>query len=243
MKVIPVIDILGGIVVHAVKGRRNEYQPLNSVICKSTYPVEVAESLKALEFSELYVADLDAITGGCPNFSLYKKLANKTGFELMLDAGVTSIEAAKKLFDNGVEKVIIGTENLLSKSFVANAIEFFGSEKIMVSLDLMRGRVLSKFEPNKLAEPMVLLRKFKEMGVSQIILLDLEKVGSGEGVNKLFLKEVIAKIEARIYVGGGVQDIKELLEIKNLGVFGALVATALHSGTISPEKMKQVGLL
>ncbi len=243
MKVIPVIDILGGIVVHAVRGRRNEYQPLNSVLCESTYPVEVAETLKALEFSELYVADLDAITGGCPNFSLYKKLADETGFELMLDAGVTSIEAAKKLFDSGVAKVIIGTETLMSTSFVAKAIESFGSEKIMVSLDSMRGRVLSKFEPDMLAEPIVLLRKFQEMGVSQIILLDLAKVGSGEGVNKLFLKEVIRKIEAKIYVGGGVQDIKELLEMKNLGLFGALVATALHSGTISPEKIKQAGLL
>jgi len=243
MKVIPVIDILGGITVHAVRGRRNEYKPLNSVLCESTYPVEVAEALKALEFSELYVADLDAITRGCPNFSLYKKLTDKTGFKLMLDAGVASIEAAKKLFDSGVAKVIIGTETLLSTSFVANAIESFGSEKIMVSLDLMGDRVLNKFEPDTLVNPMVLLRKFQEMGVFQIIMLDLEKVGSGEGVNKLFLKEIIRKIEARIYVGGGVQNIKELLEMKNLGVSGALVATALHSGLISPEEMKQAGLL
>ena len=229
--------------MHAVRGRRNEYKPLNSVLCESTYPVEVAEALKALEFSELYVADLDAITRGCPNFSLYKKLTDKTGFKLMLDAGVASIEAAKKLFDSGVAKVIIGTETLLSTSFVANAIESFGSEKIMVSLDLMGDRVLNKFEPDTLVNPMVLLRKFQEMGVFQIIMLDLEKVGSGEGVNKLFLKEIIRKIEARIYVGGGVQNIKELLEMKNLGVSGALVATALHSGLISPEEMKQAGLL
>ncbi|HKM59743.1 MAG TPA: HisA/HisF-related TIM barrel protein, partial [Candidatus Bathyarchaeia archaeon] len=64
MKVIPVIDILNGIVVHAVRGKRREYQPLQSSICNSIEPLEIAKTFKTLGFSELYIADLDAITGG-----------------------------------------------------------------------------------------------------------------------------------------------------------------------------------
>jgi phosphoribosylformimino-5-aminoimidazole carboxamide ribotide isomerase len=64
VKIIPVIDVLGGRVVHAVRGRRKEYQPLKSTLCASTDPVDVAAALKALGFGELYVADLDAITRG-----------------------------------------------------------------------------------------------------------------------------------------------------------------------------------
>ena len=71
LKIIPVIDVLGGVVVHAVRGRRKEYQPLKSGLCESTDPVDVAAALKALGFSELYVADLDAITRGQANFAVF----------------------------------------------------------------------------------------------------------------------------------------------------------------------------
>jgi phosphoribosylformimino-5-aminoimidazole carboxamide ribotide isomerase len=243
VKVIPVVDLLNGITVHAIRGRRKEYQPLNSVLCASTVPVEVAMTLKALGFGELYIADLDAITGRYPNLSLFKKVAAETDLELMVDAGVTTLEAAEKLLINGVAKVIVGTETLPSISFVADAIESFGSENVMVSLDLMDNRVLSRFKLDTPLEPIALLHEFQDMGVSQIIVLDLAKVGSDEGVNKSFLREVINEIKAEIFVGGGVQDIKNLLELKDIGAFGVLVATALHSGRISPEELKQAGLL
>jgi phosphoribosylformimino-5-aminoimidazole carboxamide ribotide isomerase len=205
--------------------------------------VDVAAALKALGFGELYVADLDAIAGRHPNLSMFKRIVDKTGLRLMVDAGITSLKTAEELLGNGVSKVIIGTETLPSASLVAEAVKSFGTEKVMVSLDLMAGQVLSKFELGALVEPMALLRKFQNMGVSQIIVLDLAKVGSGEGVNTQFLKEVTRNIKAEVYVGGGVRGVKDLVTLKDLGVFGVLVATALHSGKISPEELKQAGLL
>ena len=243
MKIIPVIDVLNGVAVHAVRGRRKEYQPLKSILCTSTDPVDVAAALNALGFGELYMADLDAITGGHPNFSLFKRIADKTGLRLMVDAGITSLKTAEEMLGNGVSKVIIGTETLPSASFVAEAVKSFGSEKVMVSLDLMDGQVLSKFDQRTLSEPMALLREFQDMGVSQIIVLDLARVGSEEGVNTQFLKEVVRTIKAKVFVGGGVRDVKDLVKLKDLGVFGILVATALHSGKISPKELKQAGFL
>jgi phosphoribosylformimino-5-aminoimidazole carboxamide ribotide isomerase len=243
VKIIPVVDVLKGIVVHAVRGKRKEYQPLKSVLCASTDPVEVAVALRAFGFNELYVADLDAITGRYPNLSLLRRIETETGFKLMVDAGITTLKAAEEMIDSGVSKFIIGTETMLHTNFVADAITSFGSKKVMVSLDLMGNRVLNRFKSDTPAEPMKLLREFQNIGVSQIIVLDLAKVGSGEGVNKPFLKDVLAKIEAKVYVGGGVQDVKDLLELKDLGVCGVLVATALHLGKIPPEELKQAGLL
>jgi phosphoribosylformimino-5-aminoimidazole carboxamide ribotide isomerase len=243
VKIIPVIDVLGGRVVHAVRGRRKEYQPLKSTLCASTDPVDVAAALKALGFGELYVADLDAITRGQANFSIFKNIADKTGLELMVDAGIDTLKKAKRVLESHVSKVIIGTETLPSASLVAEAIRLFGSEKVVVSLDLIGDRVLSRLETGALTKPLALLRKFQEAGVSQIIVLDLARVGSGEGVNVPFLREVLRNIKANVYVGGGVRDIKDLMELKDIGVFGVLVATALHSGKISPEGLEQAGLL
>ena len=243
MKVIPVIDVLGGVAVHAVRGRRKDYQPLKSLLCKSVDPVDVAAALKKFGFSELYVADLDAITGGQVNSSLLKQIVDATGLKLMVDAGVTSLQRAETVLENGASKVIIGTETLTSTSFVADAVESLGTEKVIVSLDLMDNRVLSGFKLGRLAEPVRVLHELEAQGVSQIIVLDLARVGSGEGANMAFLQEVLRDIKAKVLVGGGVRDIKDLKELKSLGVFGVLVATALHSGKISPDHLKQSALL
>jgi len=242
LKIIPVIDVLGGVAVHAVRGRRKDYQPLKSVLCKSAEPVDVAASLKAFGFDELYVADLDAITGGQLNSSLLKRIADKTGLKLMVDAGVTNLRRAEEMLDNGVSKVIIGTETLPNISFVTEAVESLGNKKIVVSLDLMQDRIISGFELGKLAEPITFLRELETLDVSHIIVLDLTKVGSSEGFNLTFLHEVLRNIKAEIFVGGGIRDVTDLAELKDSGVFGVLVATALHSGKISPENLKQAGL-
>ena len=205
MKVIPVIDILNGIVVHAVRGKRQEYQPLQSILCKSVEPLEVAKAFKTLGFSELYIADLDAITGGSVNFQVFKRIAKETGLKLMVDAGVADLETAEKLLDCGVSKVVIGTETLQSKSFVGEAVRLFGSERVIVSLDLKGEKVLVKLGFDGCKNPMCLLREFKEMGVSGVIVLDLARVGSGEGVNVDFLKKVLEAVPMDVYVGGGVQ--------------------------------------
>lgn len=243
MKIIPVIDVLGGVAVHAVRGIRKNYLPLKSVLCASADPVDVAVSLKAFGFSELYVADLDAITGAQPNFSLLKRIVDKTGLKLMVDAGVTNLQRAEEVLANGASKVIIGTETLPSTSFVAEAIVFLGKKRVIVSLDLRGNKVLSGFELGKLAEPITFLRELEALGVSQVIVLDLTKVGSNEGTNTALLQKVLRNIKVDVLVGGGVRDVKDLVELKELGVCGVLVATALHSGKISSGNLKQAGLL
>lgn len=243
MKVIPVIDVLNEIVVHAVRGIRKEYQPLQSVLTKSVEPFEVARALKNLGFSDLYIADLDAIIDCSTNFTSLKRITDEIDIKIMVDAGVTNIERAKKLLESGASKLIIGTETLASKNFVAQAVNLFGSERVVVSLDLKCEKILVKLGFDGCTDPMCLLQQFKDMGVSQVIVLDLNRVGSGGGVNIDFLKKAMAEVGVDVYVGGGVRDVKDLVELKNLGVSGALVATALHTGKISIDELKRENLL
>ncbi len=243
MKIIPVIDVLNCVVVHGVRGKRSEYQPLESVLCESVEPLEVAEAFKTLGFSELYIADLDAIIRGSANFQVFKRIAKEAGLKLMVDAGVTDLEKAQKLLDNGVSKVVVGTETLSRKGFVGEAVRLFGSERIIVSLDLKGDKVLVKLGFDGCKNPLCVLQEFENMGVSEVIVLDLARVGSGEGVDVDFLKKVLETASMDVYVGGGVRDIKDLVELKKLGVSGVLVATALHCGKISVEELNQAGLL
>jgi len=243
LKVIPVIDILKGVAVHAVRGRRSEYQPLKSVLCKSADPLHVASAFKALGFSELYVADLDAIMDGHPNFSVLKQIADTTRLSLMVDAGIADFDRAKHLRNSHVSKIIIGTETLSSLSFLKEAVAALGKERVVLSLDLKGEQVLSGFELGELGNPVDFLRAIQKLGVAQIILVDLARVGSSEGVNMPLLIEMLKAQTVKVFVGGGVRDTADLLTLRNVGVFGVLVATALHSGKISLAELKQTGLL
>ncbi|MCL5876238.1 MAG: HisA/HisF-related TIM barrel protein [Candidatus Bathyarchaeota archaeon] len=242
MKVIPVIDILNGVAVHAVRGLRSQYQPIQSIITKSAIPLEVAQSFKAQGFSELYVADLDAIVDCSSGFSILKGIVEGSGLNLMVDAGITSLNRAQQLLETGVSKLVIGTETVTSKTFIADALRQFDGDRIMISLDLKGDRVLAKPEFDDYPDPICLLEEFKGMGVRQVIVLDLARVGSGEGVNMAFLKAAL-DLGLEVYVGGGVRGIQDLVELKTLGASGVLIATALHTGKISVADLKREGFL
>ncbi len=243
MKVIPVIDLLNGVVVHAFRGARGNYKPLQSTLSRSLDPLDVAMAFKTLGFSELYVADLDAILDCSMDFQGLKSIVDETGLSLMVDAGVTSIERAQLLFESGVSKIVIGTETLQNKNFLAESVEQFGCDRVVLSLDLKGNEVLVKPGFPGCRDPMCLLSEFRLMGLSQVIVLDLVRVGSGEGVNFVFLKKIIDEFNFDVYVGGGVRDIADLVALRTLGVSGTLVATSLHTGKISIEDLKRQELL
>ena len=144
MKVIPVIDILNEVAVHAVRGKRSEYKPLESNLTTSTTPIDVARTFKTLGFNEVYIADLDAIIDCRTDFFDLKQIVEETGLSLMVDAGITNLERAQKLLETGVSNLIVGTETLHSIDFVAEAVKRFGSEAVVLSLDLKGGKVLVK---------------------------------------------------------------------------------------------------
>jgi len=239
VKVIPVIDVLNGVVVHAVRGQRKEYKPLQSNLTSAIAPLEVAKAFKNSGFTELYIADLDAIISCSVDFSMHKQIVAQARLKLLVDAGVTSIDRAQNLLDSGVSKVVVGTETLQRKEFVKDAVKRFGSKRVILSLDLKGEKVMVKLGFDGCVTPLCLLREFKSMGVEQVIILDLARVGSGEGVNVDFVKRVVAEIGVDVYVGGGVRDINDLFELQKIGVSGALVATALHNGKIPIPALKE----
>ena len=64
MEIIPVIDVMGGVVVRARMGQRDQYRPIATPLAPTSDPVDVARGLLSVHpFRTLYIADLDAIAG------------------------------------------------------------------------------------------------------------------------------------------------------------------------------------
>jgi phosphoribosylformimino-5-aminoimidazole carboxamide ribotide isomerase len=243
LKVIPVVDVLNGVVVHAVRGNRALYQPLKSVLTFSVDPLEVATVFKLQGFSELYIADLDAIIGNKLSFELYQSFA-QLDFNFMLDAGITDLEAVKKLQNSGASKFVIGTETLQNIAFVKEAVEQIGADNIVISIDLKDNQVLTHHNFVGSTDVFELLNAFYNMGVSKFILLDISRVGTNKGANTVLLKKIITLLDdIGIYIGGGVKGVDELLYLEKLNILGVLSATALHLGNISIPVLKKAGLL
>jgi phosphoribosylformimino-5-aminoimidazole carboxamide ribotide isomerase len=243
LKVVPVIDILNGMVVHAVKGEREKYSPLKSILCKSADPVDIARAFRDAGFSELYIADLDAILGKRFNLEILKRIKIETNLAMMVDAGINTIERAQTLLKAGASCIVIGTETLEDLHFVEKALKCFGAEKVVVSIDVLGNEVLSKSESIKSYEPAMLAKALKKMGVTKILILDIKRVGSEQGPKLTLVKEVIERTNLEVLTGGGIRNMADLEELRKIGVSKALIATAIHKGTITPEVLRAKGYL
>src|SRR5919201_2605160 len=75
MDVIPVIDLKGGVVVHARMGRRDEYRPMATPLSPTSDPLDVVRGLLSVHpFATIYVADLDAIERSGDNGAALRRL-------------------------------------------------------------------------------------------------------------------------------------------------------------------------
>ena len=243
MKIIPVIDVLNGIAVHGIRGERKRYQPLKSLLCKSADPIEIASAFESLGFSSLYLADLDAILGKTANFSVYRQIMTETSLDLMVDAGVADIAKAREVMDAGVSKIVVGSETLRSLGFVSQAVSAFGEDKIVVSIDQKGGKVLSASDSIALMDAVSFAQKLASLGVRQIILLDLDRVGTEHGINRTVLRTLLEQTRVEVLVGGGIRSLQELEQLRTLEVSGALVATVLHNGKVTVDELKAAGFL
>jgi len=243
MKVIPVVDVLNGVAVHGIRGERERYQTLKSTLCKSADPLDIALTFESLGFSSLYLADLDAILGKSANFSLYQKIMTQTSLDLMVDAGIADISKAKKVLATEVSKIVIGSETLSGLDFLGQAVKSFGEDKVVVSIDLKEGRMLSVSEDIASMDAVSFAQKLRKIGINQIILLDLDRVGTEHGINLTILKNILEKTGVEVLVGGGIRSLQELEELRKLGVSGALVATVLHNGKLEVDELKSASFL
>jgi HisA/HisF family protein len=253
MRIIPVLDLKGGLVVHAVRGERSRYAPVRSVLTASAEPLAVAGAFRtALGLSECYVADLDAIARQGDHAGAIRSLAG-AGLAVWLDAGVSTAAEAKGALALGVVRVVVGTETLRDVRDLAGIVAALrtparphadpangrGADagdmgRAVLSLDLRDGALLGGSPALGALDPVELACTAWTLGVRAFIVLELSRVGSGGGVETGTPRRLRTALpDAEIVVGGGIRDAGDLKALASEGFDAALVATALHAGTIT----------
>jgi HisA/HisF family protein len=230
VKIVPVIDLKGGVVVHARRGRRDEYAPLRSPLVDGCEPVMVARALCAIcRTSTLYVADLDALGGAPVDEAILAAVAAES--EPWVDAGATTPERAAALQRAGVARNVIGTESLEPGAPVMPS----ATPSVVLSVDLRDGRLISRDPQLAGRDPTAAAPLARASNAHELLVIDLARVGSGSGPPLDAVAQLAQALPGvAIYAGGGVRDDADLRALESAGAAGALVATALHEGRITP---------
>jgi phosphoribosylformimino-5-aminoimidazole carboxamide ribotide isomerase len=237
MRVVPVLDLKGGVAVHALRGDRHAYAPVRSVLSDSADPIALARAFRErLGCDACYVADLDAITGTGDHGAVVQAIA-ALGLSVWLDAGVATAEEARRAVSRGAARVIVGTETLRDVHdlpAIAGAARAGGAgADCILSLDHRDGRLLGGSPAVAEAETPELAAAAWTAGIRAFIVLDLARVGAGTGPETEPARRLRAHLPAaEIVLGGGVRGRDDLHALARAGYQAALVGTALHTGVL-----------
>lgn len=216
---------MGGVVVRARAGRRDEYRPLVSRLCASSRPEDVVAGLLDLyPFATLYVADLDAILGRGDHVPVLEGLRRRfPKLELWVDAGFDGPDAASRWQSRGLGRPVLGSESLTAPpppgAHVPDGV---------LSLDFRAGVFLGP----------VGLEGDVDRWPADVILMTLDRVGMTQGPDLDTLARYRTRAPAiRFYAAGGVRHGGDLEALARLGVAGVLLASALHDGDLSQESL------
>ena len=230
MHIIPVIDIYQGQVVHAVRGQREHYQPVRSGLCEGSDPFTIVQAILGIyPFTTLYIADLDSIRGDGVNYPVVEQLQQQfPQLVFWLDAGKYTKKDFTGTHNESIRQVI-GSETGVGTDFLLDLAGI--SPEPVLSLD---------FKETVFSGDSGLLQQ-SAIWPENIIIMNLARVGSSEGPDLDLLNKTSALISGKnIYMAGGIRNITDLQTLKHTGVAGALIATALHNGSLTHQDLSKL---
>lgn len=230
MIILPAIDIKDGNCVRLFKG---DFSTVEKVA--SDY-LETAKGFEAAGAEWIHMVDLDGAKEGRPvNTKIYTDVAEKTGLKVELGGGIRSLETIDEYLRMGISRVILGSVALKNPKLVKEAIDKFGSEKIVVGIDAMNGMVategwLEESDVNYIQLANIMIK----FGVKYFIFTDISKDGTLSGVNAEQLKALAEGTDEQcnIIASGGVHTIEDIKICKAMNLYGTICGKSIYKGTL-----------
>ena len=228
MLIFPAIDLYEGKAVRLYKGNYDE------MTVYSTDPVSVARDFKAQGAEQMHTVDLEgARDGGTPNLGMIERIVAETGLFVECGGGLRDMGSIDRAFAAGVGRVILGTAAVSDEALLAAAVQKYG-EKIAVGADLRDGRVAIRGwreDSGLTAEDF--LRRIEAMGVRTVICTDISRDGAMRGTNTELYERLQREFGLELIASGGVSSMEDVVRLKALGLYGAIIGKAYYTGDIS----------
>ncbi len=228
-RVMPAVDIKEGKCVTLVGGDPSKR------ISELEDPLLQARRWERCGSSILHVIDLDGALGGLPaNLDLVKDIARKLDIPVQFGGGIRSLEAAEKILNSGIWRIILGTLALHEPSVIGDLSSRFDPERIMVALDFKEDRVLTHgWKSRSDIDPFTAAQRFEKLGAGSVLFTNVEVEGRMKGLPMKPIRKMVRSVDMEVIASGGVSSIEDIISIKRAGAQGAVVGAAIYTERIN----------
>ncbi len=235
MEIFPAIDLYDKKAVRLLKG---DY---NKMTVYSDNPSDIAKDFENCGAKFVHIVDLQgAKDGNTPNLDVVLKIKNSTKLSCEIGGGIRNMETVSKYLDAGIDRVILGTAAVENREFLVEAIRKY-KNRIVVGVDVKDGFVAVKGWLEKSKYTLFdFCKQMQELGVDTIICTDISKDGAMQGTNVDMYKKLKDEYSMKIIASGGVSSIEDVLKLKNLGIYGAIIGKAYYTKAIDLAKAIEV---
>ncbi len=236
MLIMPAVDIKNGKCVQLVQG-----QPGSEMVAIEN-PENVAKHWEDLGAKNLHIIDLDGTIDGKSNLEIIKKILKEVNVPIQLGGGIRSIDYAKKLLDLDIERLIIGTMGIKHPETITKLANEYGKERIMISLDSKDNQVVIKGWQEKIDKsPVELSNEFKEHGAGSILFTNVDVEGLLGGFYTDPIIKLKNSVDIPIVYSGGITSLSDIKQLKETGVEGVVIGSALYKNKIDLKEALKLG--
>ena len=236
MRIIPAIDIIEGKCVRLTKGDYNTKKVYNE------NPLEVAKEFEANGIKHLHLVDLDgAKSKRIINYKILEKIANGTSLKIDFGGGLKSDEDLKIAINSGAKQVTGGSIAAKNRSLFIDWLQKYGGETIILGADCKDKMIATDgwLESSEL-ELIDYIQGYEKEGVQYVICTDIAKDGMLQGPSIDLYKEVIRSTKVNLIASGGISNLQDLIDLKNIGCEGAILGKAIYEGKVSLKELREL---
>lgn len=237
MLIIPAIDIIDGKCVRLTKG---DYE--TKKIYKDN-PLDAAKEFEANGITHLHLVDLDgAKSGTVVNWKVLEMIAASTKLHIDFSGGIKTKESAQRAFDMGAAQITVGSLAAKNPKEFVDWIWSFGEEKLILGADVIKDKIaIHGWQESSTKDIYAFLDFYFEEGIDYVLCTDVSKDGMLQGPSFDLYKNIIEEYqEIKLIASGGVSSKDDLMRLKEIGCYAAIVGKVFYEGRITWNDLKEI---
>lgn len=234
MIIIPAIDLISGKAVRLTKGDYNQKKEY------SDSPVEVAKTFEEAGITNLHLVDLDGAKAQKPqNLDVLQSITSNTNLKVDFGGGVKSNESLQAVLNAGAQQITAGSIAAKNPELVYSWLKEFGAEKVILGADVINEKIaISGWQEDSGLDLFPFLERYMAQGATYCICTDVSKDGMLQGPSIDLYQKILKEFPGlRLIASGGVAELADLKELKDIGVYATIVGKAYYEGRMTLEEL------
>jgi len=235
-RIIPCLDIKDG---RTVKGINFEG------LRDAGDPIELAKFYSDQGADELVFLDITATQEGRKTMvDMVRKVARQINIPFTVGGGISSVEDAKQLLENGADKISVNSSAVRNPDLIRELAERFGNQCVVLAIDAkeVNGQWKVYLSGGKIATDLDLFewaQKGVDLGAGEILFTSMDNDGTKEGFALDALDKLAKCVNVPIIASGGCGSKEHFKDVfQETNVDAALAASVFHFGEIAIPELK-----